>query len=193
MNNKKRSCYSENPKGFRSSVPGTGIKDQMHFLLYQDHQEIQLCLFHRVGLRKFIFLVDLSTSLVVQWIGICLLMQGTPVWSLVWGDSTFCRATKPVYYNHWSQCTAKTSSPGLLQLEKAHVQQWRPSTTTTTTRIWKYSFSQKLIMYIPSLLLCSLWLLKKKIVDWPYRGFRCIGKKHASKEVQWDDTDTHLW
>ena len=37
----------------------------------------------------------IRTSLVVQWIRICLPMQGTPGQSLVWEDSTRCGATKP--------------------------------------------------------------------------------------------------
>ena len=40
------------------------------------------------------------TSLVVQWIGICLTVQETQAQSLVWEDSTCCGATKPVYHNH---------------------------------------------------------------------------------------------
>ena len=30
----------------------------------------------------------------------CLPMQGSQVQFLVWEDSTFCRATKPVYHNY---------------------------------------------------------------------------------------------
>lgn len=35
--------------------------------------------------------------LVVQWVRICLLMQGTEVQSLVWEDPTCLRASKPAY------------------------------------------------------------------------------------------------
>ena len=38
-----------------------------------------------------------ETSLVVQWLKICLPMQGTWVQSLVWEDPTCHRAAKPVY------------------------------------------------------------------------------------------------
>ena len=38
-------------------------------------------------------------SLVLQWLSICLAVQGTPVRSLVWEDPTCCRATKSVYHN----------------------------------------------------------------------------------------------
>ena len=42
------------------------------------------------------------TSLVVQWLRICLPMQGTRVQSLVWEDSTCCGTTKPVHHNYWA-------------------------------------------------------------------------------------------
>ena len=45
-------------------------------------------------------IVDLGTSLVVQWLRICLPMQGTRVPSLVQEDPTCCRATKPVHHNY---------------------------------------------------------------------------------------------
>ena len=55
-----------------------------------------------------------GTSLVAQWLGICLLMQGTLVQALVWEDPTCRGATKP----------ARCSLP---QLEKARAQQRRPN------------------------------------------------------------------
>ena len=45
-----------------------------------------------------------GTSLVVQWVRICLPVQGTRVRALVWEDPTCCGATKPVRHNHWSPC-----------------------------------------------------------------------------------------
>ena len=39
----------------------------------------------------------LGTSLVVQWLGICLPMQGTLVRSLVREDPTCCGATRPMH------------------------------------------------------------------------------------------------
>ena len=42
----------------------------------------------------------LGTSLVVQWLRVHLLMQGTRVQSLVQEDSTCCGATKPVCHNY---------------------------------------------------------------------------------------------
>ena len=42
------------------------------------------------------------TSLMTQWVRICLPMQGTWVWSLIWEDPTCCRTTKPISHNHWA-------------------------------------------------------------------------------------------
>jgi len=42
----------------------------------------------------------MGISQVVQWIRICLPMQGTWVLSLVWEDSTYLRATKLVHHNY---------------------------------------------------------------------------------------------
>ena len=41
-----------------------------------------------------------GTSLVVQWLRICLPMQGTWVRALVWEDPTCRGATKPMHHNH---------------------------------------------------------------------------------------------
>ena len=50
---------------------------------------------------------NLGTSLVVQWLRIRLIMQGTQVQSLIWEDPTGCEATKPVLQLE-SQCTRET-------------------------------------------------------------------------------------
>ena len=72
-------------------------------------------------------------SLVVQCMRICLPLQGTRVWSLIWKDPAGPGAPKPVCHVHWA-CVPKASgarqesnshSP---QLEKALVRQRRPST-----------------------------------------------------------------
>ena len=60
-----------------------------------------------------------GTSLVVQWIRICLPMQGTQVRSLVWEDFTCCGATEayvpqllsPRAANYWSPSASSTGSP----------------------------------------------------------------------------------
>ena len=43
-----------------------------------------------------------GTSLVVHWLGICLPMQGTWVWSLIWEDSTCWGAAEPMCHNYWA-------------------------------------------------------------------------------------------
>ena len=54
-------------------------------------------------------IAQLGTSLVVQWLRICLLMQRTWVWSLVWGDPTCRRAANLVRHSYGA---------GVLQLLK---------------------------------------------------------------------------
>ena len=41
-------------------------------------------------------------SLAAQWLRVCLPMQGTWVWALVWEDPTCCGATKPVHHSYWA-------------------------------------------------------------------------------------------
>ena len=50
-----------------------------------------------------------GTSLVVQWLRICLPMQGTRVRALVREDPTCRRASKPVYHNYWA-CTLEPAN-----------------------------------------------------------------------------------
>ena len=50
-----------------------------------------------------------GTSLVAQWLRICLPMQGTWVQALVWKDPTCWRATKPVHHNYWA-CALEPAS-----------------------------------------------------------------------------------
>ena len=45
---------------------------------------------------------ELGTSLLFQWLGICLPMQGTRVWSLVWEDPTCRGATESEDHNYWA-------------------------------------------------------------------------------------------
>ena len=51
---------------------------------------------------------SVRTSLLVQWLRICLPMQGTQVQALVWEDSACRGATKPMHHNYWSR---RTQSP----------------------------------------------------------------------------------
>ena len=60
---------------------------------------------HRVGAQKCL----LRTSLVAQWLQICLPMQGTRVRALVQEDPTCRGATKPVHHNYWA-CTLEPAS-----------------------------------------------------------------------------------
>ena len=59
----------------------------------------QQCTSPMTFLSEVIFL---GASPEVQWLRICRPMQGTLVWSLVWEDPTFFRATKPKHQNYWS-------------------------------------------------------------------------------------------
>ena len=72
-------------------------------------------------------------SPVVQWFRICLPMQGTRVWSLVWKDATCHGATKPVCHNcwahvPWSPCSttrdaaAVRSAPQQVSLHSLHLE-----------------------------------------------------------------------
>ena len=58
-----------------------------------------------------------QTSLVVQWLRICLPMQQTWVWSLVWEDSTYHGTTQPVCYNYWAY-TLEMPWPPFMALRK---------------------------------------------------------------------------
>ena len=49
-------------------------------------------------------------SLVAQWLGICLPMQGTRVRALVWEDPTCHGATRPVSHNCWA-CASGACAP----------------------------------------------------------------------------------
>ena len=44
--------------------------------------------------------INYWASLVAQWLRICLPIQGTQVWALVWEDPTCRRATKPMRHNY---------------------------------------------------------------------------------------------
>ena len=132
-----------------------------------------------------------QTSLVVQWIRIHLLMHRTWIWALLREDSIRCGATKPMYQTYWgrelqllrpsaviteacepllrnkkSQLQLE-SSAHLLQLEKARVQQWRPSIAKRTNKK-----QQKTMCDLVTHLLKTIqWLAhskkKKKVQTWP--------------------------
>ena len=99
-----------------------------------------------------------TTPLVAQWVRICLLMQGTQVWCLVWEDSTCRRATVCVpqllspcsgtqelssrahtlqqeKLPQWKAHTLKLESSPCSQLEKAHMH-WQTPKATTAKKNW---------------------------------------------------------
>ena len=51
-----------------------------------------------------------GASLVAQWLRICLPMQGTRVWALVWEDPTGRGATRPVSHDYWA-CASGGCAP----------------------------------------------------------------------------------
>ena len=78
------------------------------------------------------------TSLGVQWLRICLLMQGTWVCFLVQEDATYLRATKPVCYNHWA-CVPQLENPSPA-IKRSCVLQLSPNTAKI---INKYIFLKR--------------------------------------------------
>ena len=98
---------------------------------------IKLYAFHLYNCTHYVLIkLEKNTSLVVQWLRICLLVQGTRVQSLVWGRShtsqgqlSLCApTTEPVLRNKRSHHTEKPaprleSSSRSPQLKKACVQQ----------------------------------------------------------------------
>ena len=91
------------------------------------------------------------TSLVVQWIRICLPMQGTQVRSLVWEDPARCRAAKATCHSYWSLCSSSlccttrqataTRSPHAETRERPQLSTTREGLCTAT----KTQCNQKLI------------------------------------------------
>ena len=53
--------------------------------------------YHLLLIKRII----LGASLVAQWLGVCLPMQGRRVRALVWEDPTCPGATRPVSHNYW--------------------------------------------------------------------------------------------
>ena len=87
--------------------------------------------------------VHLGTSLMIQWLRICLPRQGVQVWSLVREDFTCHGATKPMCHNYWAHAPELVSSnyssvhdlgPGLCNKRSHHSEKH-----TTTTRGIPYS------------------------------------------------------
>ena len=68
-------------------------------------------------------------SLVVQWLRICLSMQGTQVQCLIWENPTWFGATKLMSCNYWSPCTLEP----VLCNKRNHCKKKPPLTATTET------------------------------------------------------------
>ena len=70
--------------------------------------EVKICTldytfyFHKKFVKVNFKTCGSGTSPVVQWVRICLPMQGTRILSLAQEDSTCCAATKPVSHNYWA-------------------------------------------------------------------------------------------
>ena len=73
----------------------------------------------RGAIRKKVLKWDLRASLVVLWLIICLPMQGTGVWLLLWEDPTCHGTTKPVQHDYWASA-----------LEPVSHNYWSPCSTT---------------------------------------------------------------
>ena len=54
----------------------------------------------KTDIKTIAFKMHMRASLVVQWLRICLLMQGTRVRALVWEDPTCHGAAGPVSHNY---------------------------------------------------------------------------------------------
>ena len=74
--------------------------------------------------------------MVVQWLRICLPLQGTRVQSLVREDPTCCGATKPMRHNYWARALEPAShNYWACALEPGSHDYWSPCATTTETRV----------------------------------------------------------
>ena len=116
--------------------------------------------------------LGLGTSLVAQWLRLCLPMQGTWVQALVGEDPTCCEATKPVSHNYWDRppqlLKARTprarapqhreatvmrsphattkSIPRSPKLEKARAQQRTPNADKNKINLLKKKIFQDLVI-----------------------------------------------
>ena len=76
-----------------------------------------------------------GASLVVQWLRVCLPMQGTRVRALVWEDPTCRGATGPVNHNYWA-CASGACAPQQERARQweARAPRWR---VAPTRRNWR--------------------------------------------------------
>ena len=73
-------------------------------------------------ISKLKSIMKFQTSLVVQWLRICLPRQGTQVQSLVWEDSMCQGATESEYNNYWAHM------PSVCSLQQEKPLRWEGST-----------------------------------------------------------------
>ena len=79
-----------------------------------------------------------GTSLVAQWLRICLPMQGTRVRSLVWEDPTCRGATGPLHHNYWACALEPMSHNYWAHMPRAHSpQQEKPPEWEACTPQWR--------------------------------------------------------
>ena len=77
-------------------------------------------------------------SIGLQWISVCLPMQGTQVQFLVWENSTCHRATKPVHHSYWAHHPRAQEQQPLSPCATAN-EGWVPRACTPQERLrrWK--------------------------------------------------------
>ena len=92
----------------------------MSGIFWVDYDKLNMyILYPRVTTKRNIFLKrEIAASLVAQWLRICLPMQGTRVWALVWKDPTCRGATGSMSHNYWA-CTSGAPAP-----QQERPQQW---------------------------------------------------------------------
>ena len=97
-----------------------------YFIFYWSIVNLQCCVSFKCTARWFIYTYIhafffrffsiigyykiLRASLVAQWLRICLPMQGTRVWALIWEDPTCRGAAGPVSHNYWA-CASAACAP----------------------------------------------------------------------------------
>ena len=85
-----------------SFLTGGGGSNNMYLTGLWNFVKVTRIVFSKRLLNLTHLKVGKGASLVAQWLRLCLPMQGTQVWALVWEDPTCCRATKPVCHNYWA-------------------------------------------------------------------------------------------
>ena len=91
--------YMPPPSTERQNNPSlTPCMPSLQYLLHQPDSYSPTQPMHPTG--SSLEFKNVRVSLVAQWLRVCLPMQGTWVWALVWEDPTCCGATGPVSHNY---------------------------------------------------------------------------------------------